>query len=109
MLCCLQKILDGRTVDANSAKIYLTDYGLTAEGTFFFNEQGQISKFRAKRYGNGKLEDWICQYYDYHEVDGLNVPFFVEASWEGESEDFEYAKFRIKTIEYHQSLESKLC
>ncbi len=93
-------------IDANSAKIYLTDHGLREEGVFFFNEEGQISKFKAKRYGNGKLDDWICQYYDYREVDGFHVPFYVEASWEAEAEDFKYAKFRIKSIEYDQALKS---
>ncbi len=93
-------------IDANSAKIHLTDHGLTVEGTFFFNEDGKISKFKAKRSGNGKLQDWICHYYDYREVDGFYVPFYVDASWEAESEEYKYAKFKIKSIEYDQAFES---
>ncbi len=87
-------------VDAASANVTLTDHGLNVAAVFFFNEMGQITKFVAKRPGEGKLQDWICQYSDYREVDGMHIPFCGEASWVSESEDAKYAKFRIEKIEY---------
>ncbi len=92
-------------IDADSAKVILTDHGLTVDGAFFFNEAGQIVKFKARRQGEGKLQDWICQYSDYQGVDGMHVPFRGEASWVSESEDAKYAKFAIEKIEYDRASE----
>jgi len=94
--------LKWETVDINSAKVFVTNHNITVEGAFFFNEEGQITKFMAKRYGDGRLQDWICQYNDYRVVEGMHVPFYAEASWNSESEDSKYAKFRIEKIEYDQ-------
>jgi Family of unknown function (DUF6544) len=87
-------------IDASSARVFVTDHNKTVEGSFFFNDKGEITKFTAKRYGDGKLQDWICQYYDYREVEGMHIPFYAEASWNSDSEDSKYAKFRIEKIEY---------
>ncbi len=87
-------------VDSNSAQVVLADQNIKVEGIFFFNEQGQIIKFKAKRYNEGVLEDWICSYGDYRENEGMYVPFHVEASWKLESEDLTYAKFDIDQINY---------
>ncbi len=87
-------------VDADSAKVFLTDHTLTLEAIFSFSEEGQIVKFTAKRYGDGKLQDWICQYHEYNEVEGMHIPSYFEAGWNSESEDAKYAKFRIEKIEY---------
>ncbi len=92
-------------MDNESAKVSLTDYNKTVEGYFFYNKKGQITKFKAKRYGEGKLQDWICQYSDYQEVNGMQIPFYAEASWNSEVEDSKYAKFRIEKIEYEQPSE----
>ncbi len=94
-------------VDADSADVVLTDHGITVDATFFFNEIGQITKFKTKRHGKGKLEDWICQYSDYREVGGMKIPFSGEASWYSESENDKYAKFRIQEIEYDKPSEFK--
>ncbi len=92
-------------MDSASAKVTLTDHGLAVEAAFFFNEMGQIIKFKAKRQGEEKLQDWICQYSDYREDDGMHVPFCGEASWISESEDARYAKFTIERIEYDRGSE----
>ncbi len=92
-------------IDADSARVVLTDQSTTVEGSFFFSENGQITKFTAKRYGDGRLQDWICRYFEYREVEGMQIPFYAEASWNSESEDSKYAKFRIEQIEYEKPLE----
>ncbi len=92
-------------IDIDSAKVSLTDHGKTVDGYFFFDEKGQITKFKAKRYGEGKLQNWICQYSDYREVEGMQIPFYAEASWNSEAEADKYAKFRIEKIEYGEPRE----
>ncbi len=94
-------------IDDGSAKVLLslTDYDLTVEGTFFIDEKGRIAKFEAKRNDGGKLRDWICQYTDYREIEGMHIPFLGEASWDSDSEQAKYAKFRIEEIDYEHPSE----
>ncbi len=87
-------------LDAQRANVFLTDHNVAVDGCFFFNDQGQITKFKAKRYSDKKLQDWICQYSDYREVEGLHIPFYAEASWNTENEESKYAKFKLEQIEY---------
>ncbi len=92
-------------LDENSAKVRLTDKNLTIAGAFFFNEKGQITKFKAERYGESDLQEWICQYSDYREVEGMQIPFYAEASWISESEDSKYAKFKVTEVHYDKPSE----
>jgi len=88
-------------VDNNSAKVIFTDKNLTVDGIFYFNEEGQITQFKTKRYKANTLENFTGYCGDYRTVDGMNVPFHLEATWNLESGDFRYAKFKVKRIEYN--------
>ena len=88
-------------IDNNSAKVIFTDKNLTIEGVFYFNEEGQITQFKTKRYKDKTLENFTGHCGDYRTVDGMKVPFYLEATWNLESGDFSYAKFRVKKIEYN--------
>ncbi|MBD3192866.1 MAG: hypothetical protein GF308_19660 [Candidatus Heimdallarchaeota archaeon] len=87
-------------IDEESAKVILSDKNLTVEGTFYFNNLGQATQFKAKRYKDGSLEDWTGFYSDYRMVNGIRVPFYVEVVWNLDSGDFSYAKFTVDLIEY---------
>jgi hypothetical protein len=88
-------------IDNNSAKVILTDKNLTVEGVFYFNEVGEVTQFKAKRYMDKILENWTCYHSDYRTVEGMQIPFSGEAVWNLESGDFSYAKFKINRIEYN--------
>ncbi len=88
-------------IDENSAKIIFTDYNQTISGTYYFNELGQITHFKARRYKDDTLEDWTGYYKDYREINGMKIPFYMEVEWNLKSGDFSYAKFPIETIEYN--------
>lgn len=94
------KKLRWEPVDDSSVKAILTDKNLTIEGMFNFNEQGQITRFKAKRYKDKTLENWTVHYEDYRKISGMQIPFRVEAIWNLESGDFSYARFQIDKIEY---------
>jgi len=89
------------TIDNNSAKVIFTDKNLTVDGIFYFNEEGQITQFKTKRYKDKTLENFTGYCGDYRTVDGMKVPFYLEATWNLESGDFSYAKFKIDRIEYN--------
>ena len=89
-------------IDNDSAKVIFTDKNLTIEGVFCFNEEGQITQFKTKRYKDKTtLENFTGYYGDYRTVDGMKVPFYLEATWNLESGDFSYAKFKVTKIEYN--------
>ncbi len=87
-------------IDSNSAKAILTDHNITVESVFFFNEEGQITQFKSKRYYETTLENWTGYYRDYREIKGMRIPFDVEVEWNLESGDYKYVKFKIESIEY---------
>ena len=93
--------LQWEPIDNNSAKVIFTDKNLTIEGVFCFNEEGQITQFKTKRYKDNTLENFTGYCSDYRTVDGMKVPFYLEATWNLESGDLSYAKFKIKRIEYN--------
>ena len=88
-------------VDDSSAKIIFSDKGLKLEGTFYFNGQGQITVFKAKRYmGKNELVNWSCYYKDYREVNCLQIPLCGEVVWNLDAGDYAYGRFKIEKIEY---------
>ena len=93
--------LRGEPIDSNSAKVIFTDKNLTVDGIFYFNEEGQITQFKTKKCKDKTLENFTGYCGDYRTVDGMKVPFYLEATWNLESGDFSYAKFRVKKIEYN--------
>ncbi|MBC2698560.1 MAG: hypothetical protein HF974_09590 [ANME-2 cluster archaeon] len=93
--------LQWEPIDNDSAKVIFTDKNLTIEGVFCFNEEGQITQFKTKRYKDNTLENFTGYCSDYRAVDGMKVPFYLEATWNLESGDLSYAKFKIDKIEYN--------
>ena len=61
-------------IDNDSAKVIFTDKNLTVDGIFYFNEEGQITQFKTKRYKAKTLENFTGYYSDYRAVDGMKVP-----------------------------------
>ncbi len=82
-------------IDNDSAKIILTDKNLTIDAVFYFNEQGQITKFNAKRYRYKVMEKWLGVYRDYKEIEGMQIPHYVEVTWNLESCDFTYDSYDL--------------
>lgn len=79
-------------VDDGSARVTLTDGGRTASGTLFFDGEGRLTDFVAKRYriidGRSELEAWSTPITGYGEFEGLRLPFrarrcgsFPPATW----------------------------
>ena len=78
-----------------------TDKNLTIECVFYFNEEEQITQFKTKRYKDKTLENFTGYCGDYRTVDGMKVPFYLEAIWNLEFGDLNYAKFKIDRIDYN--------
>jgi len=86
-------------INDDSAKVTLIDKNIKVEGVFYFNK-GKIVKFKAKRYKDNKLREWIGTYRNYKEINGYKIPTRVEVKWRIDREDFKYADFKIENIKF---------
>jgi len=90
-------------IDDKSAKVSLTDSGITVTATAFFNEAGQMIDFVAPRYYaiTGTMETWSTPITDYKEVYGIHIPSKGEGVWKLADGDFCYIKLELTDIEYN--------
>jgi hypothetical protein len=91
-------------VDDSSALVTLTDHGRTATATMFFDTQGRLTGFVAKRYrtaDSGDPETWSTPVTGYGEFEGLRLPTRGKAIWKLPSGDLEYIDVTITDLRYH--------
>lgn len=104
----LNEYLTWDEVDNDHAKATMTYKDITASGVFTFNDQGEVIKFEAERYGefdkNFSLELWSISLRDYKEFDGIKVPAKGNVTWKLETGDFNWFNFEITEIEYNKPL-----
>ncbi|MFZ3064876.1 MAG: DUF6544 family protein [Nitrospirota bacterium] len=90
-------------INATSARLAFKYKELSLFYTVRFNEQGEITELETKRYmSKDKLETWVGKASDYKEINGVVIPTKIEAIWRLKTEDFSYAKFNLKNIEYNR-------
>jgi hypothetical protein len=91
-------------VDDNTAKATMTYQGTTGTGTFFFNDQGDVTKFSAMRYnGNeagSRRYEWIMQIDGYDTFEGIRVPTSMSATWKFDKGDWTWLKLKVPEIRY---------
>jgi hypothetical protein len=88
-------------IDGQSAALTFNYKSLSLHFTVRFNDTGEITEMETQRYmGEDKLETWICKMYKYENKNGIIIPTEAEALWRLVKEDFSYAKFSVKRIEY---------
>jgi len=94
-----------QSVDDHSADATFSDGGKSVTGRWFFDEQGRITNFTAKRYreiaGNYSLDDWSTPMTGYGQLAGLNLPTHGQAVWNLPDGDLIYAELTITEVEYN--------
>jgi hypothetical protein len=100
----LGKNVSWKAIDNTSAEITLTDEGMSVSAVIYFDEEGKITNFVAKRYRSvGKrfeLETWSTPITEYKEFNGIKLPSKGKAVWNLKDGDFEYIELEIKELEY---------
>jgi hypothetical protein len=109
-LCWLPTaLLDGRyvrwePVDDATARAHLTVGGRDVALAFHFGPDGFPATVTAERSrdvgGKSVRTPWQGASSDWREVDGLRVPFRMEASWTIDGKLFTYARWRVEQLEY---------
>lgn len=101
----LSNYLTWEEIDRNNAKVTMTYGEVTASGVFTFNEEGQVVKFEAERYGefNGesRIETWSIPMREYKEFEGIKIPTKGEITWKLETGDFNWFNFEVMDMEYN--------
>ena len=91
-------------IDDESARVTLTDGGKSVSATMYFDEEGKVTDFVAKRYrtveGGYDLETWSAPVYEHGELAGLKLPLRGGAIWKLPEGDLKYADITITHLEY---------
>jgi hypothetical protein len=93
-------------VDDSSARVTLTDHGRTATATLFFDQEGRVADFVAKRYRTLDASDpetWSTPVTGYGEFEGLRLPTRGKATWKLPGGDLEYIEVTITDLHYDTS------
>jgi hypothetical protein len=103
----LGEYITWQSVDDHSAEALFTDGGKSVTGRWYFDEQGRITNFTARRYreiaGNYSLDDWSTPITGYGVLAGLNLPTQGQAVWNLPDGDLIYAELSFTEVEYNTS------
>ena len=94
-------------VDDSSARVTLTDHGQTATATLFFDTQGRLTDFVAKRYRTADASDpepWSTPVTGYGEFEGLRLPTRGKAIYKLPGRDLEYIDVTVTDLHYDTAL-----
>jgi hypothetical protein len=90
-------------VDDSSARVTLTDHGRTVTATMFFDTQGRLTDFVAKRYrtpGSSDPDTWSTPVTGYGEFEGLRLPVSGRAVYKLPDGDLEYINVTVTELHY---------
>ena len=90
-------------IDSQTSKLTFNYNGLSLFYIVTINNIGEITQVETKRdMGEDNLETWVGKMSDNKEMNGVSVPRTIEAIWKLEKDDYSYAKFKVKQIEYNK-------
>lgn len=96
-----------KQLDENTAKATMTYKGTSGSGTFYFNSNGDVTKFSALRYkGNetdAKRYNWEMNIFDYKTFEGIKVPAKITSTWKLADKDWTWLKLEVTDIKYNKN------
>lgn len=94
-------------IDEHTAKATMTFKGTSGSGTFYFNPDGDVTKFSALRYkGNepgAKRHEWEINITDYKVFEGIKVPAKMTSTWKLDDKDWTWLKMEVTAIKYNKN------
>jgi hypothetical protein len=89
--------------DARSARATLAVGGRAVEALFHFGPDGLPERFEAERHrevdGRSVLTPFVGHLADFRQVDGVRVPFRLEAAWVVDGREQPYARWEVERFE----------
>lgn len=94
-------------INYTTAKATMTYKGTTGSGTFYFNANGDVTRFSALRFkGNeagAKRYDWSMNISDYKIFEGIKVPAIMTSTWKLDEGDWTWLKLEVTNIRYNKN------
>ncbi|MEI7661325.1 MAG: DUF6544 family protein [Bacteroidota bacterium] len=100
----IDKRINWREIDSNSAGATFTNHGISVTATLFFNEEGQLIDFASNdrtEVTEMKQLPFTTPVSGYKNINGVVIWTNGEAVWEYPDEKFTYGKFILKEIKYN--------
>ncbi len=92
-------------INSTSARVFIEDCGIKADGVFRFNEKGEMISFESKRARAIKkgisFDKWGGYYKDYKKFGDYLVPTKFVGTWYLPDGDFDYIKFKVENMEFN--------
>lgn len=91
-------------VDDHSARVVFSDHGREVSAQLYFDGEGRLVNFKAKRYreadGEFSLDGWSTPVTTYGEFEGLKIPVSGTGIWHLPEGDFAYIELELTEAEY---------
>lgn len=102
----LSRYITWEALNERSARATITYKGCKGEGTFYYDEEGLVTKFVAMRYkGNdpgAKRQEWTMLISGYETFDGITVPARMTATWKLDDGDWTWLKLEVKDLKFNE-------
>lgn len=94
-----------QAIDSATAQAIVTAGSARISGIFYFNTNGDVTKFTARRYKSGKgpssLETWQVDMLGYKTFHGIRIPNRCRVTWKLSNGDFTWLELEITDIDYN--------
>ena len=102
----LSRYISWEALNERSARATISYKGCKGEGTFYYDEEGKVTKFVAMRYkGNdrdAKKQEWTMLISGYETFDGITVPASMTATWKLDEGDWTWLKLEVKDLKFNE-------
>jgi hypothetical protein len=92
-------------IDDNSARVSLTNAGMTVSAVVYFNEHNDVVNFVADRYrmeGKSSIKTrWSTPFSSHQEINGIRIPTQAEVIWHLPEAPFSYLRASVVDIQYN--------
>jgi hypothetical protein len=94
-------------LDENRAKATMNYKGTSGSGIFYFNSNGDVTKFSALRYNSNEVDakryDWEINITNYNTFEGIKVPVKMTSTWKLEGQDWTWLNMEVTNLKYNRN------
>ena len=102
----LEDYITWEAIGQRSAKAVLSYAGMSVEATFYFEEDGKLTKIEAMRYkeSDADAERLPCvgEIKGYINVDGLKIPHLIDVTWVIDGENFTWYQLKNHAFKFER-------
>lgn len=102
------EFIEWQEIDSLTAKATMNYKGSFGSGIFYFNENGDFTKFSTLRFMGNNQEsekhEWLIEVDDYSIFEGIKVPSKMKATWKLSNKNWTWLKLEIVDLKYNSNL-----